>query len=287
MRNKTALADLYELTKPGITGLVLVTTAVGFYLGARGGLDPVLLLNTLLGTGLLAGGTNALNQYAERRVDARMKRTKERPLPAGRLKPSAALFFSAGISVVGTLQLALAVNVLTAVLGAAALIIYIFAYTPLKRRTAWCTLVGAVPGAIPPMMGWAAATGELGALAWVLFGIVFFWQMPHFYAIGWLYRLDYARAGFPMLPVLDEEGTRTARQIILHTVALLLVSLLTTAMGLTGAVYFMGAVTLGVSFLALGLRLARDRSSLGARRLFLGSVVYLPLLLILMVVDKV
>ncbi|UCF21498.1 MAG: protoheme IX farnesyltransferase, partial [Gemmatimonadota bacterium] len=183
MRNSaTVLADLYELTKPGITGLVLVTTAVGFYLGASGGLGPVLLLNTLLGTGLLAGGTNALNQYAERRVDARMKRTKERPLPAGRLRPSTALLFSVGISVVGTLQLALAVNVLTAVLGAAALIIYIFAYTPLKRRTPWCTLVGAVPGAIPPMMGWAAATGELDALAWVLFGIVFFWQMPHFYA---------------------------------------------------------------------------------------------------------
>jgi protoheme IX farnesyltransferase len=279
-------ADLWHLTKPGITRLVLVTTAVGFYLGSTGSFAWLLLLNALVGTGLLAAGTNALNQYAERIVDAQMKRTRNRPLPAGRIGSSTALVFSVGISAAGTLYLALLVNPLTAFLGAAALLIYIFAYTPLKQRTWWCTVVGAVPGAIPPMMGWTAVTGRLDILAWVLFGIVFLWQMPHFYAIGWMYRHDYARAGFPMLPVIDDEGERTARQIIVYTAALIAVSALTTVLGLTGAVYLAGAVTLGLSFLALGLALAVTRSGLHARRLFLGSVVYLPVLLLLMVVDK-
>lgn len=279
-------ADLWQLTKPGITRLVLVTTAVGFYLGSTGSFDWLLLLNALVGTGLLAAGTNALNQYAERKVDAQMKRTRSRPLPAGRIGPSTALVFSVGISVAGTLYLALLVNLLTAFLGAAALLVYIFAYTPLKQRTWWCTVVGAVPGAIPPMMGWTAVTGRLDVLAWVLFGIVFLWQMPHFYAIGWMYRHDYARAGFPMLPVVDDEGERTARQIIVYTAALVAVSALTTVLGLTGAIYLAGAVTLGLAFLALGVALAVTRSGLHARRLFLGSVVYLPVLLLLMVVDK-
>jgi protoheme IX farnesyltransferase len=216
-----------------------------------------------------------------------MKRTKERPLPAGRLRSSTALVFSVGISVAGTIYLVVLVNLLTAALGAAALLIYIFAYTPLKRRTWLCTVVGAVPGAIPPMMGWTAVTGRLDALAWVLFGIVFLWQMPHFLAIAWLYRQDYARAGFPMLPVIDSEGKRTARQIIIYTLALVAVSLLTTVMGLTGAIYFFGALTLGLAFLVLGVALAATRTGLSARRLFLGSVLYLPVLLILMVVDKV
>jgi protoheme IX farnesyltransferase len=287
MRSRAVLADLWSLTKPGITRLVLVTTGVGFYLGASGSLDLTTLFNALLGTGLLAGGTNALNQYAERRADALMKRTSKRPLPAGRLKASTALVFSSGISAAGALYLAVLVNPLTAALGAASLLIYIFIYTPLKRRTWLCTVVGAVPGAIPPMMGWTAATGRLGALAWVLFGIVFLWQMPHFLAIGWLYRQDYARAGFPMLPVVDDEGKRTARQIIVYTLALVAVSLLTSVLGLTGAIYFFGALTLGLAFLVLGFALAATRTGLSARRLFLGSVLYLPVLLILMVVDKV
>jgi protoheme IX farnesyltransferase len=287
MRSRAVFADLWELTKPGITGLVLITTVVGFYLGSAGSLDLRLLLHALLGTGLLAAGTNALNQYAERDADAQMKRTKRRPLPAGRLRPSTALIFSMGISVVGTVHLALVVNPLTAALGAAALVIYIFAYTPLKQRTAWCTVVGAVPGAIPPMMGWTAVTGELGPHAWVLFGIIFLWQMPHFYAIAWLYRLDYARAGFLMLPVIDEEGRRTARQIVLYTLALVAVSVLTTVLDLTGALYLFGALTLGVGFFALGLQLALSRTGAHARRLFLGSIVYLPALLVLMVMDKV
>jgi protoheme IX farnesyltransferase len=216
-----------------------------------------------------------------------MKRTSKRPLPAGRLKASTALAFSSGISVAGALYLVTLVGPLTAALGAASLLIYIFIYTPLKRRTWLCTVVGAVPGAIPPMMGWTAATGRLDAIAWVLFGIVFLWQMPHFFAIGWLYKQDYARAGFPILPVVDDEGKRTARQIIFYTLALLAVSLLTTVMGLTGAIYFFGALTLGLAFLVLGFALAATRTGLSARRLFLGSVLYLPVLLILMVVDKV
>jgi len=287
MLGRGAVADLWQLTKPGITRLVLVTTAVGFYLASTGSFDWLLLIHALVGTGLLAGGTNALNQYAERKVDGAMKRTQNRPLPAGRIDPGLALLFSAGISVVGAVYLALWVNLLTAVLGVASLLIYIFAYTPLKRRTWWCTVVGAVPGAIPPMMGWTAVRGSVDVLAWILFGIVFLWQMPHFYAIGYMYRQDYARAGFPMLPVVDEDGTRTARQIVVYTVALLAVSVLTTVLGLTGAVYFVGAMTLGLAFLGLGVALAVSRTGRQARRLFLGSVVYLPVLLVLMVVDKV
>ncbi len=286
-RWRAQFVDALELTKPGITGLVLVTTAVGFHLGAVGAFDFPLLLHALLGTALLAGGTNALNQYAEREADAQMKRTRERPLPAGRLRPSVALAFATAISLAGAVHLAVAVNLLTALLGAAALVIYVFLYTPLKRRTSLCTIVGAVPGALPPLMGWAAIRGELDVLAWVLFAIVFFWQLPHFLAIAWLYRQDYARAGFPMLPVLDPTGSRTARQILLYTLALVLVSLLTTVLGLTGAIYFFGALTLGLGFLALGLALAFGRGGQQARRLFLGSVIYLPVLLILMVVDKV
>lgn len=287
MLSKAVIADLWQLTKPGITRLVLVTTAVGFYLGTTATFDWVLLFHALVGTGLLAAGTNALNQYAERLADAEMKRTRSRPLPAGRISPALALTFSAGISVAGSVYLAVLVNPLTAALGASALLIYIFAYTPLKRRTWWCTVVGAVPGAIPPMMGWTAVTGRVDLLAWILFGIVFLWQMPHFYAIGWMYRQDYARAGFPMLPVIDQGGERTARQIIAYTVALVLVSVLTTVLGLTGAIYFVGATTLGLGFLALGVALSITRNGLQARRLFLGSVLYLPVLLVLMVVDKV
>lgn len=280
------LADLLELAKPGITGLVLITTAVGFYLASPGLPDLFLALHALWGTGLLAAGTNALNQFAEREVDAGMRRTRERPLPAGRLRPATALLYSSGISFAGALHLAIFVNPLTAALGVAALLIYIFVYTPLKRVTPLCTVVGAVPGAIPPMMGWTAVRAELDLAALVLFGIVFLWQMPHFYAIAWLYRQDYARAGFPMLPVVDRDGERTARQIVVYTAALLVVSLLTTVLGLTGAIYLFGALSLGLAFLALGVILAMRRTGLEARRLFFGSIVYLPLLLVLMVVDK-
>lgn len=280
-------ADWLELAKPRITALVLVTTAVGFYLASVGSVDLGRLVHTLLGTALLAGGTNALNQYAERGADARMKRTRGRPIPSGRLSPVRALRFAVAISTAGALYLAAAVNPLTALLGALALAGYIFLYTPLKRKTWLCTLVGAVPGALPPVMGWTAARGELDALAGVLFAIVFLWQLPHFLAIAWIHRTDYARAGFPMLPVVDPEGTRTARQIVLYTLALVVVSLLTSVMGLTGALYFFGSLTLGLAFLAFGVWMAVGRSPRYARRLFLASVVYLPALLALMVVDKI
>ncbi|MDP2576659.1 MAG: heme o synthase [Gemmatimonadota bacterium] len=284
---KVRPADLWELTKPGITGLVLATTAVGFYLGVNGSLDMSLLLFTLVGTALLAAGANALNHYAERDADALMKRTRDRPLPARRLEPWAALVFAVTISAAGTASLWLFVNPLTAVLGLVALLSYIFAYTPLKSRTSLCTIVGAVPGAIPPMMGWTAVRGELDVLAWVLFSIVFLWQLPHFLAIAWLYRGDYERAGLPMLPVVDPEGTRTAHQIILYSLALLTVSLLTTVLELTGALYFFGALTLGIGLLALGVGVAISKTGVRAKRLFLASVLYLPILLVLMIVDKV
>lgn len=279
--------DLLALTKPRITALVLITTGVGFYLALPGALDPVLLLHTLLGTALLAGGTNALNQYAERGPDARMKRTRDRPIPSGRLSPDRALLFAAGISVAGAAYLALAVNPLTALLGALALGMYIFLYTPLKRRTWWCTVVGAIPGALPPMMGWTAVRAELDPVALVLFAVVFLWQLPHFYAIAWIYRSDYARAGFPMLPVIDADGDRTSRQIVGYTAALVGVSALTSVLGLTGALYLAGSVALGLGFLAFGVWVAGRRTTLQARRLFLASVVYLPALLLLMVIDKV
>ncbi len=279
-------ADLFELTKPRITGLVLVTTGVGAYLASTGVPDLGLWLDTLLGTALLAGGTNALNQYAERDWDARMRRTRERPIPSGRVAPGRALAFALAISAAGALYLALAVNLLTALVGVLAFAGYVFVYTPLKRRTWWCTLVGAVPGALPPVMGWTAVRGELDPLAGVLFGIVFLWQMPHFLAIAWIYRSDYERAGFPVLPVVDPDGRRTARQILGYTVGLLLVSAWTTVLGLTGALYLAGALTLGLGFLAFGVGLARRRSAREARWLFLASVTYLPVLLALMVVDK-
>ncbi len=279
-------ADLWELTKPGINALVLVTAAVGSYLASEGRLDIQLLIWTLGGTALLSGGTNALNQYAERVADTRMKRTRDRPLPAGRLQPGLALTFAVSISVAGALVLALLVNPLTALLGVVALVVYIFAYTPLKKRTSLCTIVGAIPGAIPPMMGWTAVSGRVDVVAWVLFAIVFLWQLPHFLAIAWLYRADYAKAGLPMLPVVDPEGIWTGHQIILYSLALLPVSLLTTILDVTGAIYFFGALTLGVGLIALGVGVAVARSGLYARRLFFASIVYLPALLILMVIDK-
>ncbi len=279
-------ADLWELTKPGINALVLVTAAVGSYLASEGRLDIQLLIWTLGGTALLSGGTNALNQYAERVADTRMKRTRDRPLPAGRLQPGLALTFAVSISVAGVLVLALLVNPLTALLGVVALVVYIFAYTPLKQRTSLCTIVGAIPGAIPPMMGWTAVSGRVDVVAWVLFAIVFLWQLPHFLAIAWLYRADYAKAGLPMLPVVDPEGIRTGHQIILYSLALLPVSLLTTILDVTGAIYFFGALTLGVGLIALGVGVAVARTGLYAKRLFFASIVYLPALLILMVIDK-
>lgn len=280
------MKDFFELTKPGITRLVVLTTAVGFYLAWRGPLDLVLFAHALLGTGLAASGTNALNQYREREVDARMRRTENRPLPAGRLKPAEALWFSTAISAIGLVELALFVNMTTVLVVAASLALYVFVYTPLKRVTPFATVVGAVPGALPVVAGWAATGRPLELGAWALFGILFCWQLPHFLALAWIHREDYRASGLAMLTVFDPDGERTARQIFIYTLALLPLSLLPSVIGLTGTWYFLGAFVCGGAFLVFGAAWARHRTNLRAHRLFLASVLYLPVLLVLMTVDK-
>jgi protoheme IX farnesyltransferase len=276
-------APYWELTKPGITRLVVLTAAAGFLLGARGGVDPVLLAHALLGTGLVAAGTNALNQWWERDADARMGRTRRRPLPAGRLRPGEALAFAATISIAGILWLAAFVNTLTAALAALSLASYIFAYTPLKRRTPLALFVGAVPGALPILGGWTAAGAGLTVPGWVLFGILFLWQLPHFLALGWLYRDDYLQGEFAMLSRADPEGRLTARQALLFAAALVVVSLLPARVGLAGTPYLVGAAVLGLALLGWSAEMARHPSRARARRLFLASVLYLPALLLLLV----
>lgn len=282
------VADLKEMTKPGITLMVVLTAGLGFLL-AEGEIFSSfwLLLHTLLGTGLVSGGASVLNQVLERDSDALMRRTADRPLPGGRMDPDTALFFGVLLSVTGLLELALAVNLLTALLGAVALAGYVFVYTPMKRVSSLATVIGAIPGAIPPMMGWSAVKNDVDLAAWVLFGILFFWQLPHFLAIAWLCREDYARGGFPMLPVLDPEGTRTGRQTILYGAALIPVSLLPSLLGLLGTVYFVGALAFGLAYLGFAFGFARSRSNPGARRLMLASLVYFPALLLVMLLDRV
>lgn len=278
--------DYVELTKPRITTLVLTTTLVGSYLASRGAVDLLLLLHTLIGTGLVAAGASALNMALEYDNDAKMRRTEARPIPSGRLTPLQALSFGGLISVAGVLYLFLFVNLLTAMLGAITSGLYLLAYTPLKTRTPLCTMVGAVPGAIPPMMGWSAVQNNVGFGACWLFAVLFLWQLPHFLSIAWLYKEDYARGGFPMLPVVDTTGARTSRHIIVETLALIAVSILPALLGFFSKVYLMGALVLGVFFLVMGVRLVMNQNSLWARRLLLTSVIYLPLLLGLMMIDK-
>jgi heme o synthase len=279
----TRVADLMELTKPRITFLVLVTTLVGFYMGSRDGMNLLLLFHTILGTGLVASGASALNQYFERHLDARMVRTRNRPLPDGRLSPNEALLFSAVIASAGVGYLLYFVNGLTALLGAATLAGYVLVYTPLKTRTALCTLIGAFPGAAPPVMGWTAARGEVDAVALSLFAILFLWQMPHFFAIAWIFTEDYTRAGFS----IHVSGERTGRQIIFFCCALIPISILPTVFGLTGMTYMVGAVLLGFIYLGYGSAVALFRSNTYAHRLLRISVLYLPALLVLMMLDKV
>jgi protoheme IX farnesyltransferase len=279
--------DFYELTKPRMNFLVLVTSAVGFYMGTRGAVsDWPLLLHALLGTAMAAAGASVLNQYVERDYDAHMRRTAGRPLPAGRIAPLEALVFGVALSAGGVLYLAALVNALTAVLGVVTIASYVFVYTPLKRRTSLCTVVGAVPGAIPPMMGWAAATGGLSAEAWALFGILFFWQMPHFLAIAILYQDDYAAGGFKMLPVVDEGLVVTGRQMVLYAAALVPVSLMPAGLRAAGPAYLVAAMLLGVAFLGCSVACAVCKERAAARRLFLASIIYLPLLLAAMMLDK-
>ena len=283
LTRRVRIADFVELTKPRITFLVLITTLVGFYMGSRDGLNFLLLFHTILGTGLVASGASALNQYFERELDARMVRTRNRPLPDGRLNPSEALIFSACISAAGVIYLLLFVNALTAAIGAATLVGYILVYTPLKTRTTLCTLIGAFPGAAPPVMGWTAARGEVDAVALSLFAILFLWQMPHFFAIAWIFTEDYSRAGFSM----NGSGERTGRQIILYCCALIPISVLPTFFGLTGMIYLLGAILFGFIYLGYGFAVALFRSNTHAHRLLRVSVLYLPALLLLMMIDKI
>lgn len=279
--------DFLALTKPRVVLMVLVTTSVGFYLGSRAGPDWFRLFHTLLGTALAAGGTIALNQYLERDLDARMERTRLRPLPSGRLRPAEGLAFGMIITAAGVLHLTLAIHSLAALLASITVGSYLFAYTPLKRRSPLSTEVGAIPGGLPPMIGWVAARGTLDLEAWILFAILFLWQIPHALAIAALHRSDLARAGFRFLPVLDPDGTRTGRPIVSHCMALLIVGLLPALTGLAGSLYFFGSLALGVAFLGCGLDLAIARSAGAARRLLLASLVYLPAVLGLMALSKI
>ena len=270
-------ADFVALTKPRLNFLVVASTLAGYYLGADG-FRPALLFHTVVGTALVAGGAAAFNQVFERDTDALMRRTRMRPLPNGRMRPATATWFATALSLTGLVQLAWGANVLASAIALATLASYALIYTPLKSRTAFATLVGGVPGALPPMIGWAAASGTLTIEAWILFAIVFLWQMPHFLAIAWLFQEDYARAGLPMLPVVEPDGRSTAQQVVLYAAVLVPVSLLPTIVGLSGRVYLAGAAVLGVGFLALGIRFALKRNRVNAKRLFLGSITYLPLL---------
>ena len=287
----TAWSVFSDLVKLRLTTLVLITTLVGFYAGLNsgsGGLaqNLIKLGLTLLGTGLLAAGAAILNQYLERDHDARMERTARRPLPSGAISAEAALLLGGACSVVGLLALAAWVNLLVAVLGAVTLVTYLFIYTPLKRKSEWNTIIGAIPGALPPLMGWAAARGEVDPLGWTMFGILFFWQVPHFMAIAWMYRDEYDKAGFVMMPSVADGEARTGRQAISHTLFLVIASLMPFTMKLAGAVYVSGAVLLGGLFLWAAVRFSRQLTRQSARVLFFASIIYLPLLLGLMVVDK-
>ena len=281
------VADFVSLTKPRVVLMVVVTALVGYHLGTIGEPDYLRLLHTLLGTALAAGGTLALNQFLERDLDARMHRTRSRPLPGGRLQPREALIFAGLTTATGLAYLLVAVGVGVALVTAAISALYLGVYTPLKRVTALCMVIGAVPGALPPVAGWVAARGDVGVEAGVLFAILFLWQQPHTLAIAWLYREDYARGGVRILPLADPDGASTARQIVAGCLALHAVSLLPTLIGLAGPLYFFGALALGAGFLACGAALALAPSRAAARRVVLASVVYLPLLLALMALDKV
>lgn len=280
------LAAYVELTKPRITVLVVLTAAAGYCMGSVTGIDYVGLLNMAVGIALLSSGIATLNQYLERDLDRLMRRTQARPLPAAKLKPAEAVIFGILLSVIATGYLALFINPLSAVLGVATLASYLFVYTPLKTKTTLSTVLGAFPGAMPPFIGWVAATGAITIEAWVLFAILFLWQFPHFLAIAWMYREDYARAGIRMLPVVEPEGKVTGQQIISYTLLLVPVSLLPAAIGLAGSVYLIGASALGLVFLYFSARAALERTAWQARRLLLASVLYLPALFVLMVLNR-
>jgi protoheme IX farnesyltransferase len=279
------VAAFAELTKPRITMMVLITTATGFLLGARGASHPATLTLTILGTGLVASGASVWNQVLERSRDARMRRTRSRPLPSGRVSPRVAAAFGAAITVAGLAVLGLASNATAAAVAFATWALYVLVYTPLKPRTTLNTAIGAVPGALPPVIGWAAATGQLGVEAWALFLIVFLWQFPHFLAIAWIHRDDYARGGHKMLPSVDPRGEITGRQAAFHALALVPAGLMPAAVGLAGGWYFAGALALGLFYLAASVRFWADVSESTARRLLRASFLYLPAVLALLLLN--
>ena len=278
--------DLIELVKARLTLLVLLTTAVGFYLGAEGPINFALLLHTVFGTAAAAAGAAALNQWWEYKLDALMRRTQSRPVPAGRMRPREALWIGSALSIFGVIYLAFVCNALSAVLAAITIIVYIFAYTPLKLISTFNTALGAVPGALPPMIGWAAARGMLNAGAWTLFAILFFWQLPHFFAIAWMHRDDYARAGFQMISGDDRTGERSASQSVFFCMLLFVVAGLPAFLGIATVFYLLAELILGGIFIAAAMRFLKTRTISDARRLFITSIIYLPLLLGALVLSK-
>jgi protoheme IX farnesyltransferase len=289
------MREYIELTKPRITWLILMSTGIGYFFGLPAAANwleflksiPLLsLLHTVLGTGLIASGTAALNQWYEREADRHMRRTAARPLPSGKLSAPRAMTFGIALSVAGFTELWLGVNFLAAAIGAFTLASYLFLYTPLKQRTWWSTTVGAIPGAMPPMIGYAAAAGVITRESWVLFAILFLWQFPHFYSIAWMYKEDYARAGIQMLPVVEPDCRSTARQIVLYGIALIPVSLIPSVLGMSGRIYLVGALLLGLWFLYSGVQVAVQRSMARARNVLITSVLYLPLIYGLMLLDR-
>ena len=289
------MRDYIELTKPRITWLILMSTGIGYFFGLPAaanwldflrGIHFLPLLHTIVGTGLIASGTAALNQWYEREADRHMRRTAGRPLPSGRISANGALVFGVALSVLGFVELWLGVNFLAAAIGLFTLASYLFLYTPMKQRTWWSTTVGAIPGAMPPMIGYAAAAGAITPQSWVLFAILFVWQFPHFYSIAWMYKEDYARAGILMLPVVEPDCRSTARQIVIYGIVLIPVSLIPAMLGMSGRIYVVGALLLGLWFLYSGVRVAVERSLSRARGVLITSVLYLPLIYGLMLLDR-
>jgi heme o synthase len=284
--SRSRLTDLFILTKVRVNSLVVATTAGGFYMGSPDAMNVAVLAGTVIGTALVAGGAAALNQISERDLDRMMDRTRLRPVADGRMALGEARLIAWVSAVAGLALLAVMANALATILAATTLAVYAFVYTPMKRLTSFSTVVGAVPGALPPMIGWAAARGSVDAPAWTLFLIVFLWQLPHFLAIAWLYREDYARASLPMLPVVDPDGASTARQGLLYATALLPISILPSALGMTGAIYAFSALALGLAFIGAGIRFAFSRTKANAKLLFLASLIYLPAVWAIMMIDR-
>ena len=280
------VSTFVELTKPRLVAMILITTSAGFYLASSGALNWVQLVETFVGTGLSAAGVLALNQYLERDLDAQMVRTCNRPLPDKRVQPTTALFFGVLLTVSGLAFMTFCVNPLSALVISAIVVTYLFVYTPLKQKSPLCTIAGAVPGAFPPVIGWVAARGTLNIEAWTLFAILFLWQLPHSLSIACIYRDEYAQAGFRLLPVIHPDGKSTRWQIVSNCLALLVVALLPTLIGIAGILYFFAALSFSIIFLAFGINFSIAQTTVAARRLLYASLIYLPLVFLVMALDK-